>query len=134
MNAHASLDAELSRLRNELDRVTEERDYWKDQAEERASTDQWVKLRVALQLAPAEAAVLAAMYVRGGRVLRKFEIDDVVPPTDHVVERDTNIITVWVCRLRKKLGEESIRLVRGEGYCLTPIGIDRTRTALGAFA
>jgi two-component system OmpR family response regulator len=51
-----------------------------------------------------------------GRVVGQAEL------TEHIYaqafERDSNTVEVFIARLRRKLGAETIRTVRGLGYCI----------------
>jgi two-component system, OmpR family, response regulator len=53
-----------------------------------------------------------------GRVVSRTELTEHLYDQDF--DRDSNIIEVFVGRLRKKLGTEVIETVRGLGYRLRP--------------
>lgn len=63
-----------------------------------------------------EWAVLELLAVRGGRVVPRGEILDVVWDDDS--PRAAASLDVIVARIRKKLGDAVLRTVRGEGYAL----------------
>ncbi|MDQ6961976.1 MAG: response regulator transcription factor [Mariprofundaceae bacterium] len=42
---------------------------------------------------------------------------------DHAAEKESNIIEVYISRLRKKMGKKSIRTRRGQGYVFDPTAI-----------
>ncbi|MEW2403252.1 response regulator transcription factor [Streptomyces sp. NPDC046862] len=63
-----------------------------------------------------EFAVLEQLVVRAGQVVSKADILDHV--WDFAYEGDPNIVEVYVSTLRRKLGAELIRTVRGAGYRL----------------
>ncbi|RFC72251.1 response regulator transcription factor [Streptomyces sp. AcE210] len=63
-----------------------------------------------------EFAVLEQLVVRAGEVVSKAEILEHV--WDFAYDGDPNIVEVYVSTLRKKLGAELIRTVRGAGYRL----------------
>ena len=44
----------------------------------------------------------------------------VVEPDDQDFDRDSNTIEVFVGRLRKKIGVNVIKIIRGQGYRLEP--------------
>jgi DNA-binding response OmpR family regulator len=62
---------------------------------------------------------LAEMFFRNaGQVLSREQLLSAVWGYDH--DPGSNIVEVYVGYLRKKLGKERIRAVRGMGYCLDP--------------
>ncbi|WP_329138257.1 response regulator transcription factor [Streptomyces sp. NBC_00670] len=63
-----------------------------------------------------EFAVLEHLVVRAGEVVSKAEILDHV--WDFAYDGDPNIVEVYISALRRKLGAERIRTVRGAGYRL----------------
>ncbi|WP_299529112.1 response regulator transcription factor [uncultured Streptomyces sp.] len=63
-----------------------------------------------------EFAVLEQLAVRAGEVVSKAEILEHV--WDFAYDGDPNIVEVYVSTLRRKLGAETIRTVRGAGYRL----------------
>lgn len=88
-----------------------------------AQQDQISTLATRLRLPPAEAQLLSALYDAKGRVLSVYQLDEVMPPVSSSADdRDLKHVAIRVCRVRKKLGEESIKNIWGRGYCLTDIG------------
>ncbi|MCS0634196.1 response regulator transcription factor [Streptomyces sp. LP05-1] len=63
-----------------------------------------------------EFAVLEQLATRAGEVVSKAEILEHV--WDFAYEGDPNIVEVYISTLRRKLGAERIRTVRGAGYRL----------------
>ncbi|MFI6349214.1 response regulator transcription factor [Streptomyces sp. NPDC050560] len=63
-----------------------------------------------------EYAVLEHLVLRAGQVVTKAEILDHV--WDFAYSGDPNIVEVYVSALRRKLGADVIRTVRGAGYVL----------------
>lgn len=77
--------------------------------------------RVALNGAPVtltshEYRVLAYLMLHRKRVVSRTELTEHVYAQDF--DRDSNTIEVFVARLRKKLGADVIRTVRGLGYAI----------------
>jgi DNA-binding response OmpR family regulator len=75
---------------------------WRDEVEVPVTAREW--------------AVLELLAVRGGRVVSRGEILEVVWDDDS--PRAAASLDVIVARIRKKLGDAVLRTVRGEGYAL----------------
>jgi DNA-binding response OmpR family regulator len=71
---------------------------------------------VEVALTAKEFAVLEHLVLRAGEVVAKAEILDHV--WDFAYDGDPNIVEVYISALRRKLGAERIRTVRGAGYRL----------------
>jgi two-component system response regulator PhoP len=75
----------------------------------------------AVELTAFEYRVLEYLMLSPGRVISKSELTDHLYEQDH--DRDSNVIEVFVGRLRKKLDPQGalnpIRTVRGQGYRFT---------------
>ncbi|GBR48556.1 response regulator [Neokomagataea thailandica] len=67
-----------------------------------------------------EWAVLELMARRPGAVCSREHIEDALYTLGEAIE--SNAIEVYVSRIRKKIGAESIRTVRGRGYVLSMDG------------
>jgi DNA-binding response OmpR family regulator len=65
-----------------------------------------------------EFRILRCFLLRPGRVLSKSWLEDHVYEGPHDV--DSNVIEVYVNRLRRKLGADLITTRRGQGYVLDP--------------
>jgi two-component system, OmpR family, response regulator len=61
-----------------------------------------------------EYALLLALVQRPGNVLSRKQLEDTIYPLDQGAT--SNVIEVYVSRLRRKLGRDAIRTVRGHGY------------------
>ena len=70
----------------------------------------------AVKLTPGEYAVFECLALNRSKVLSKEQLLDAVHNSDSYA--GTNVIEVMVCNLRKKLGGELIRTVRGVGYVI----------------
>ena len=71
-----------------------------------------------VRLTAHELRVLAYLMHHPGRVISKSELVEHIYAQDF--DRDSNTIEVFVARLRRKLGSDLIRTVRGLGYRLEP--------------
>lgn len=69
-----------------------------------------------VKLTSLEYRLLSYLMHHGGRVVSRSELVEHLYDQDF--DRDSNTIEVFVGRLRKKLGADFIRTVRGLGYCL----------------
>lgn len=69
-----------------------------------------------LELSSREWAVLTRLIRAPGAIVAKADIEDALYAFGAEVE--SNTVEVYVSRLRKKLGRETIRTIRGIGYCL----------------
>jgi DNA-binding response OmpR family regulator len=71
---------------------------------------------VPVALSPREYAVLEALMLRPGAILSRAQIEDRLYGWGGEIE--SNAVEVYVHALRRKLGAELIRTVRGVGYCV----------------
>lgn len=69
-----------------------------------------------VDLTQQEVAVLTYLVHNVGRMVTRTELSEHIYVYDG--DRDSNTIAVFVARLRKKLGPDLIRTVRGRGYCI----------------
>ena len=69
-----------------------------------------------LPLTPREFQVLAALLEKRGRVVSQRELEDKI--SNWSEERESNTIQVYIHHLRKKLGADVIRTLRGIGYII----------------
>ena len=69
------------------------------------------------RLTGTEFRLLHRLMVHPGEVVSKTELTAHAYPDD--AERDSNVIEVYISRLRRKLGNGWIETRRGQGYCLT---------------
>lgn len=80
-------------------------------------------------LSPQEAWLLGALYsVKEMR--SKVWLLDNMPGYDPLEARDPNLVPVIICRLRKHMGQDSVRTFWGRGYGLTAEGRDAVDEAL----
>ena len=70
----------------------------------------------AVRLTAQEYKLLAYLMHHKGKVISRTELTEHIYDQDF--DRDSNTIEVFVTRIRKKLGVDLIRTVRGLGYCL----------------
>ncbi|MGK2284537.1 response regulator transcription factor [Pedomonas sp. V897] len=73
-----------------------------------------------VRLTAQEYKLLAYLVHHKGKVISRTELTEHIYDQDF--DRDSNTIEVFVTRIRKKLGVDLIRTVRGLGYCLEDPG------------
>ena len=71
----------------------------------------------AIKLTSLEFRLLSYLMLHKGRVVSRTELVEHLYDQDF--DRDSNTIEVFVGRLRKKLGVDMLRTIRGLGYCIT---------------
>jgi two-component system OmpR family response regulator len=71
----------------------------------------------AVKLTSLEFRLLSYLMMHKGRVVSRTELVEHLYDQDF--DRDSNTIEVFVGRLRKKLGVDVLRTIRGLGYCLS---------------
>jgi two-component system OmpR family response regulator len=74
----------------------------------------------AVRLTALEYGMLAYLALHAGRPISKTELTEHLYAQDF--DRDSNTLEVIVARLRRKLGDQLIETVRGQGYRLIPAG------------
>ncbi|HUN27172.1 MAG TPA: response regulator transcription factor [Steroidobacteraceae bacterium] len=67
-------------------------------------------------LSAREYAVLEALLIRPGAILSRAQLEDRLYGWAEEIE--SNAVEVYIHSLRRKLGADAIRTVRGVGYCL----------------
>ena len=82
---------------------------------------------VTIKLTSLEYRLISYLMHHAGRVVSRTELVEHLYDQDF--DRDSNTIEVFVGRLRKKLGVDAIRTIRGLGYVLEPPGRDMTPSA-----
>jgi two-component system, OmpR family, response regulator len=84
------------------------------------ATMRCLKDGMTVDLTAQEAAVLSYLLHNMGRMVTRTELSDHIYSYDG--DRDSNTIAVFVARLRKKLGHDLIRTLRGRGYVIDKPG------------
>jgi len=74
---------------------------------------------VLVELSAREFAVIAILLENAGKMLNKQEIEDKLYGWD--IEIESNAVEVYVSHLRKKLGDNTIKTIRGLGYIVEKI-------------
>ena len=71
-----------------------------------------------LELTGTEFRLLRYLALHPGRILSKTQLTEHV--YDYDSDKDSNVIEVYIKRLRQKLGKDLIQTRRGQGYVLVP--------------
>jgi two-component system OmpR family response regulator len=77
---------------------------------------------VAVRLSGQEYKILSYLMHHQGKAVSRTELAEHI--YDHTYDKDSNLIEVFIGRLRKKLGVDIIVTVRGLGYMVMPPGTD----------
>jgi len=109
------LSAEVGRLRGELGLMREERIY--------------TALRKQFRLTPVETRFLMALYDAKGEPLTAWALHEKAPSPSGL-ERASNVVAVFISRLRTSIGRTAIDTVWNKGWALTPVGIVKVDKAL----
>lgn len=83
---------------------------------------------------PAVARVVSYLHAAKGRPVHWLALLDVIPARyirSGAVDRQDNLVRVWICCARKYLGKDAIKTVHGIGYRITDIGAARVAEILG---
>jgi DNA-binding response OmpR family regulator len=78
------------------------------------ATRQVTKAGAAVELSAREYAVLEALMLRPGAILSRAQLEDRLYGWGDAIE--SNAVLVYIHQLRRKLGADAIRNVRGVGY------------------
>ena len=88
------------------------------------------KLKSALHLSKAEARLLYRYYLSPGKTLASSAVWGIMYGDRIDGGPEPKIIGVYICKIRKKIGFDSIKTVSGIGYELTPEGRAKLDEAL----
>ncbi len=115
-------------MQNIIADLTHERDHYKRELGIATRMDQVARVSSMLGLSPKEGALLMTLYARAGRVLSKeICMSAMYNERD---EPEIQIIDVFICKLRKKIGSECIDTLWARGYMLTQAGVEKVEKAL----
>ena len=112
------LQARVDRLESELK--------WAREA------DLVLRLKTAFGLRPKESAILAMLYRAEGRPVVRHRLENATLDPDDETDIDvhTNLLSVHISRLRRRLPQGVISTVRQRGYALTLKGLTAVEWAL----
>jgi DNA-binding response OmpR family regulator len=113
--------------------LEEEVAYHRSELNEAATERNFTSLRRAFALAPTETRFLLALYEARGRTLSKWIFDEKVPPVTGQ-DRQSNVVAVYICRIRHAIGRGAVKSEWGRGYYLTPEGAETVSRAIDGAA
>lgn len=81
-------------------------------------------LKRAFGTMPKEAAILLMLYEAYPRTVMRYQLERATLSYDSDEDRlyPANLVSVYMTKLRKKLGREAISTVWEQGYALTSVG------------
>lgn len=88
----------------------------------RISLDEVAALNRGFALTGSEARVVLALYKANGRTVTVPQLEDALYGEEPVREREPTIVTVFLCKARKKLPGGFIRNEWGKGYWMPDQG------------
>ena len=109
--------------------LEEEVAYLRGELNEAASERIFASLRRAFGLAPTETRFLIALYEARGRTLSHWIFDEKVPPVTGQ-DRRSNVVAVYIWRIRQALGRGAVKSEWGRGYYLTAEGTETVSRAI----
>jgi DNA-binding response OmpR family regulator len=121
-------------LTNRITDLEDQVAYWKDKALANASTALLGAISSSFRLTRAEAWVVGAMWRAKGRAVSCQHLQEGHPGDKYGDEREGNNVQVFITRIRKKLGADSIITHRGIGYALSPETMGRIDSVAGELA
>lgn len=116
----------MSALR--LQELEEEVSYLRRQLGIEQDIDRVGRLGAALGLTRYEAQVLMILYHRTGSIVSKDTVMNAMYSGED--EPFIKIVDVYICKVRSRLGKDTILTIWGRGYQLSSVGQDMCRRAL----
>lgn len=122
----------IQTLEGKLAAMTEERDFLQRELTIVRDEERVERVTSKLCLTRTEGKLLMALYARQGRcVTQGFLMDYLYGDRPGKDEPEQKIITVLVCKIRKKIGKEPEMIAThwGRGFTLTPAGVELVEKA-----
>lgn len=96
----------------------------------RSSADELRRLKAAFDLTPQEARIVLAMARAKGKPVMRVQLEELINERSHKDECAYNLPSVYVAKIRRKLGKEAVITAWGSGYSLSPEALERVRAVL----
>lgn len=113
------MEARCRELEAKVEQLEYERDHWKREAGQLASSEHAGQLIELFGLTAVEALICAALYHRREKLLPAASIEGLLDE-DRGHPLESNVVAVMISRIRDKLGDSAVETVRGRGYRLAP--------------
>jgi DNA-binding response OmpR family regulator len=114
------MEAENARLRERIEQLEFEVEHWKREACQLVEDDTVEAIQLHFDLSETEAMICTALYQRRDKLMSSVRLEGMLDE-ERGCSLESNIVSVMICKIRAKLGEEAIETVRGRGYRLSPI-------------
>lgn len=122
---------ECVQLRDKVEDLKEQVHYWRKKAEGDVDTARLGHIARLYGLTRAEAWIFAALHSAGGKTVSRQMLQEAHPGHKDGDDREGNNVDVFVCRIRKKLGIDSVLNNRGVGLFMGREWIDRINRETG---
>jgi DNA-binding response OmpR family regulator len=87
-------------------------------------------LKSAFNLSMGQATLVMALYTAGGKAVTNNRLF-ALRRASHNNEAGIELLKVYACHIRRRLGKDALETIWGRGYRLTDIGIETVSNALG---
>jgi DNA-binding response OmpR family regulator len=108
-------EAQLARLRAEVEQLTYERDHYQREACQLVDSDRTNLIQERFGLTAEEAVVCAALYQRRDRWLPGNNLEGLLDEY-RGGSTEASLVSQMVSRIRRKLGDDAVENARGRGY------------------
>lgn len=98
-------------------------DYWKREACQLLEEDTVDAVQVNFNLTHTEAVICTALYQRREKLMSSMRLESLLDE-ERGGPLESNIVSVMICKIRAKLGDEAIETLRGRGYRLSPTTLE----------
>ena len=83
-------------------------------------------------ISKSQLAIVIALARAHPRTLDGYDLDEAMPRRDHAADRNLKTVAVQISNIRRRLGKDSIRNVRGQGFTLSDELAERLKPVIRA--
>jgi DNA-binding response OmpR family regulator len=112
------MEAENAQLRERIEQLEYEVEHWKREACQLIEEDLCDAIQARFDLSATEAMICTALYQRREKLMSSLRLEGMLDE-ERGCSLESNIVSVMICKIRAKLGEDAIETVRGRGYRLS---------------